>query len=843
MRRLARKKHTSNPFTTDYMLHDAVWQNSQVVKVGMIRVNAGQRWVYTVNGTTNASGNGPTISNTNANIVTDGSAKCTWLGPNKVTNDINTTYATFTAGATPTAGSIYQTSGTGMLYGCLVVNGVNGVTTPTGTGTGISDGTNTWTFYGYLASNIANPNAPAIGYGASSLSTQWSFVNPAYGAATAPVMAVVGTTPGSGNAVGDILTVSGGTGTAATVLVTAVSASGGVTGVSLLTPGNYSVWPANQVSVTSSGSGTGTTLYLLWPSPNFATIHGGLINYTGSTAWSIVDWQRGTNIAPTGHHESIEFWTTNPELDIYLQGGSDSIRISIDENDGRGLIPISESAYTYKASYTAITVTLPSWAGRHPRRWEICPASGSTSFGVIVGDNADELWPPSNNDRTIMGVISDSIWDGQATASYYVPGDNPARELAFNLGVTDPWDFSQAGQGFYTGLPFGWKIPRFLQAAAIQGLPIHSLQLMGSTNDANAVTGATNATPIALTVPAGPQWMLGDQLYTVGIGGNTNANSTNTATFFTASVVGAASGGFQAISLSGTTGNSNYTSGGYCSNVSAIEDYVAGALTIYRQGTANGFPVLGISGTSPIVICTGSITYVVSGITVAPTVGATYTTNGVTFTVSGVKLVSGSGTIICSYSGTPLASGTLTKSGGTGDSSITYTSFSVQYPAMTQLLQTGDSVNITGNSAINGQWVVTVIDRHHFSLNGSTGSGTYVAGGTWFPVNQPVVQGSPTPIFYSGVWSVNATFCAVNETAAFAAITAFNDPYVFADTFSNAWLPFVVAVGTNNPTSLNLYTANFLVNRTDGIHPVDQATRIWVGYLSQRIQNNYPAIK
>lgn len=49
-------------------------------------------------------------------------------------------------------------------------------------------------------------------------------------------------------------------------------------------------------------------------------------------------------------------------------------------------------------------------------------------------------------------------------------------------------------------------------------------------------------------------------------------------------------------------------------------------------------------------------------------------------------------------------------------------------------LTTGDVVTVvgvTGNTAANGTWVITVIDPDNFTLNGSVGNGAYVSGGTW----------------------------------------------------------------------------------------------------------------
>lgn len=52
------------------------------------------------------------------------------------------------------------------------------------------------------------------------------------------------------------------------------------------------------------------------------------------------------------------------------------------------------------------------------------------------------------------------------------------------------------------------------------------------------------------------------------------------------------------------------------------------------------------------------------------TVGATYTNNSNTFIVA--RTISGATTLLCTSNGAPTSSGTLTKSGGTGDSTITF---------------------------------------------------------------------------------------------------------------------------------------------------------------------------
>jgi len=69
---------------------------------------------------------------------------------------------------------------------------------------------------------------------------------------------------GSGYAVGDVVTVSGGTlasgGSASTFTVAAVDSGGGVTRVTLLNAGDYQISPDNPVPTTTGGGGTNCVL-------------------------------------------------------------------------------------------------------------------------------------------------------------------------------------------------------------------------------------------------------------------------------------------------------------------------------------------------------------------------------------------------------------------------------------------------------------------------------------------------------------------------------------------------------------------------------------------------------
>ncbi len=81
--------------------------------------------------------------------------------------------------------------------------------------------------------------------------------------------------------------------------------------------------------------------------------------------------------------------------------------------------------------------------------------------------------------------------------------------------------------------------------------------------------------------------------------------------------------------------------------------------------TANTVYVIGSPGTAK--------GYVFTVTSASATQGATYTNNTQTFTV--LETISSSTTLVMSGTGDPLASGTLTKTGGSGDSTIAFSAF------------------------------------------------------------------------------------------------------------------------------------------------------------------------
>jgi hypothetical protein len=149
------------------------------------------------------------------------------------------------------------------------------------------------------------------------------------------------------------------------------------------------------------------------------------------------------------------------------------------------------------------------------------------------------------------------------------------------------------------------------------------------------------------------------------------------------------------------------------------------SLTVFYPPTAQTFTTGGSSGTY-------NLNYSFSITSGNATVGATYTNNGVTFTV--YATVSSATIVVMSGSGAPTASGTLTKSSGTGDSTITFSAF--RAPLYLEVVMVGGG----GGGSGSGSSVSTA---------GGTGGQTYFGssflianGGGGGPVN---MSGPSTP--------------------------------------------------------------------------------------------------
>lgn len=116
------------------------------------------------------------------------------------------------------------------------------------------------------------------------------------------------------------------------------------------------------------------------------------------------------------------------------------------------------------------------------------------------------------------------------------------------------------------------------------------------------------------------------------------------------------------------TGSATVTAGSYCE----MENWL-NTCYITNNTDVPSFMVVGADAAPIPSFTSTAYTFQVSGISVSPTAGATYTNNAVTYTVTYVRLTSGAGQIVATGSGAPTTSGTLVKSAGTGDANITFT--------------------------------------------------------------------------------------------------------------------------------------------------------------------------
>lgn len=101
-----------------------------------------------------------------------------------------------------------------------------------------------------------------------------------------------------------------------------------------------------------------------------------------------------------------------------------------------------------------------------------------------------------------------------------------------------------------------------------------------------------------------------------------------------------------------------------------------------------------------IVNILGGYDFTVSGVTVTPTAGATYTNNGVTFTVKSTTISAGAGDIMTTCAGAPLTSGTLTKVTGVGDATITFSSSYNAQHLGDVTYATGDTLSVLNTSNV-----------------------------------------------------------------------------------------------------------------------------------------------
>lgn len=139
------------------------------------------------------------------------------------------------------------------------------------------------------------------------------------------------------------------------------------------------------------------------------------------------------------------------------------------------------------------------------------------------------------------------------------------------------------------------------------------------------------------------------------------------------------------------------------------------------------------SGTTqgkPVVLTANSHAFTVSGVTTAPTVGATYTNNSITFTV--ISTTADKLTVYATGTGNSEASGTLTKTAGTGDDTITFSSVCGVLPAVDGSALKGVATvgeSIKGWINFNGTGTIAIRDSYNVSGITDNNTGDYTV--TW----------------------------------------------------------------------------------------------------------------
>lgn len=126
-----------------------------------------------------------------------------------------------------------------------------------------------------------------------------------------------------------------------------------------------------------------------------------------------------------------------------------------------------------------------------------------------------------------------------------------------------------------------------------------------------------------------------------------------------------------------------------------------GAITFSAPSVYQSATVTGFTTGSRLQFYDVQYAFTVSGVTITPTAGATYTdANGVTYTVRSASITAGSGTVTAYGLAFPPDSGTLTKTGGTGDATLTFSAYADTGTSLANATASSGNVVISGSSAV-----------------------------------------------------------------------------------------------------------------------------------------------
>ena len=389
-----------------------------------------------------------------------------YVGRNTVTSDPSLTQNAWVASTAYSLNT--QVIASGNVYACVVA-GTSSSTAPTGTNNLVVDNTVTWSYLGAYTPSPYTNNFPIITYqtnatGTSTYANKFSVCDGLFTAIAAYPL-----NSGAGYAVGDTITLTGGTFTTPSVLtVLTITAGGRPKSVSVTTAGLYTSLPTATVSQGStSGGGSGATFAMQWSDPPWCSLcgcwNGGKVSSSGDNMNTYV-FQPADNTTPLGAFYAMEFITDADKFYFKLVASSATKGLSL-IIDGRRYS--SQDLGYHGASTNVYFVDYTLSSGRKNRLYRF-EAQQNEPLPSIYVDSNSQVWAPNKTNTPTAVLIGDSIC---ASSSYgpFLAGNNVTQRLSHSLGWNvipmvqggTGWVNQGAGAGT-TSNTFGYRIAQGL---------------------------------------------------------------------------------------------------------------------------------------------------------------------------------------------------------------------------------------------------------------------------------------------------------------------------------------------------------------------------------------------
>ena len=623
---------------------------------------------------------------------------------------------------------------------------------------------------------------------------------------------------GSGYVLGDVLTVVGGTGTAATLTVSGVNATGGITSAALTTPGAYTVAPTNPVSVTG-GTGTGATVNLAtglvrtgdvfnltvnntspdagvtfsYPSLQVSgtlTMTAGNINLGGNaltlgvspTSAGTLTYTRGVITNTAGG--SFTRWvgtsaftssntlfpmgtTTTIDRRFYCTAGTPTVggTITVTHNDATGLVAVSP-VFT-DASNGAIDVDTKTSAS-----WLLSTGNGLTVTGVTAALKGNNLFPYANAIANTRMILNGAL----------APGTHgTAGTLVTNLDVTRTGLTNADLSGTFTLGGSGANYPTIFTAVTNGNWDD------GSTWDTNGDNVADNVTPaIADNVVIGQPWNIVIPASVSALCNDVQLNANAALNLPTATStlrIGGLNGGNKVLNVGGTLtigGGSVQISGNAVFSATSTLNMSSGTFIVDGNAAVAANSVL--SGTDLLSFTSGA-----SGVSINVTGGTIRVVDppsqGTTGMAIRINKPLGS-TATTSFAGSTLEFGNGTSSTGGMANGFQINTFagSINVPLGDVVVNAGSAgtrqVRLSGTAAIEGTLtinsgsVMNITSGNTLSMNGTiSNSGTLITSGT---LSYTPVTLSPTAGILGGGGTFRNTYPSATISTAGTSYTVGN---------------------------------------------------------------------